>query len=60
MQKISVMLLLTAAEEFLEMSGIALFIFSLLRYVENEAFLKVSAAEQKVAIPIETEISLSK
>ncbi len=52
--------LLTTTEEFLEMSGIALFIFSLLRYVENEAFLKVSAAEQTVPVPMNAEVSLGK
>ena len=52
--------LLTTVEEFLEMTGIALFIFSLLRYIENEAFLKVNAAEEKVTVPLNTEVPLSK
>lgn len=36
--------LLTTLEEFMEMAGIALFIFSLFRYLELEAFVKTEGA----------------
>lgn len=52
--------MLTTFEEFLEMTGIALFIFSLLKYLENEAFAYSPAAEKEVPMIINREVSLSK
>ncbi|CAN5490638.1 hypothetical protein BH10ACI1_BH10ACI1_10350 [soil metagenome] len=52
--------LLTTLEEFLEMAGIVLFIFSLLRYLELEAFLPAKEVEQKISILLTSEISFSK
>ncbi len=52
--------ILTTVEEFLEMVGIAFFIFSMLKYIESEAFLPVTVAEKSVTIPMNSEVSFGK
>jgi hypothetical protein len=51
---------LTTVEEFLEMLGIALFVFSMLNYIESEAFLPIASAEESAGIPMSSIVSFSK